>query len=142
VWSPTDEGRSVTPEELPELHRRFTVQYREERRLRLRATDATISNSLADADGHEEDEDAPWQDQPRALVVALGVVLAAHEDAWTTDTWRHPSLADARYLTFLMANGYPPSDVEQLVLGAPIPAPVEPERDDELEDIDEAETDR
>jgi ParB family chromosome partitioning protein len=26
----------------------------------------------------------------RALVVALGIILAAYEDAWTTDTWRRP----------------------------------------------------
>jgi ParB family chromosome partitioning protein len=58
----------------------------------------------------------------RALVVALGLVLAAYEDTWTTDTWRHPGTADARYLTFLTANGYTPAEVEQLVLGAPIPA--------------------
>jgi ParB family chromosome partitioning protein len=57
----------------------------------------------------------------RALVVALGIVLAAYEDSWNTDTWRHPTAADARYLMFLTANGYEPSDVEQLVLGAPIP---------------------
>jgi hypothetical protein len=36
----------------------------------------------------------------RALVVALGLILAAHEDTWTTDTWRRPSPADARYLMF------------------------------------------
>jgi ParB family chromosome partitioning protein len=41
----------------------------------------------------------------RALVVALGVVLAAYEDAWSTDTWRRPTAADPRYLTFLMSNG-------------------------------------
>jgi ParB family chromosome partitioning protein len=56
----------------------------------------------------------------RALVIALGIILATYEDAWTTDTWRRPSPADARYLTFLMANGYQPSDVERRVLGAPI----------------------
>jgi ParB family chromosome partitioning protein len=58
----------------------------------------------------------------RALVVALGIVLAAYEDAWSTDTWRRPGPADARYLMFLTANGYTPSAVEQLVLGAPIAA--------------------
>jgi hypothetical protein len=51
---------------------------------------------------------------------SLGLVLAAHEDTWTTDTWRHPSTADARYLMLLMANGYSPSEVEQLVRDAPI----------------------
>jgi ParB family chromosome partitioning protein len=66
----------------------------------------------------------------RALVIALGIVLAAYEDAWSTDTWRHPDTADARYLMFLMANGYTPSDVEQLVLGAPIAAPTDEDVDD------------
>jgi hypothetical protein len=58
----------------------------------------------------------------RALVVALGIVLVAYEDTWSTDTWRRPSTADARYLMFLMTNGYTPAEVEQLVLGASIPA--------------------
>jgi ParB family chromosome partitioning protein len=66
----------------------------------------------------------------RALVVALGIVLAAYEDAWTTDTWRRPSAGDARYLMFLMTNGYTPSEVEQLILGAPIPTTdADPEAD-------------
>ncbi|MDQ1675045.1 MAG: ParB family transcriptional regulator, chromosome partitioning protein [Actinomycetota bacterium] len=74
----------------------------------------------------------------RALVVALGIILAAHEDTWTTDTWRRPSTANARYLTFLMTNGYTPAEVEQLVLGAAIPvtgADSEP-------DAEEADTDQ
>jgi ParB family chromosome partitioning protein len=71
----------------------------------------------------------------RALVIALGIILAAHEDAWSTDTWRRPSPADARYLTFLTANGYTPAEVEQLVLGAPIPSASAPE-DDEVEVTD------
>jgi ParB family chromosome partitioning protein len=69
----------------------------------------------------------------RALVITLGLVLAAHEDTWTTDTWRRPSPADARYLTFLTANGYTPAQVEQLVLGAPIAAPTNESDDDEVE---------
>jgi hypothetical protein len=55
-------------------------------------------------------------------VVALGIVLAAYEDTRSTDTWRRPSTADARYLMFLMTNGYTPAEVEQLVLSASIPA--------------------
>jgi ParB family chromosome partitioning protein len=74
--------------------------------------------------------------EARALVVALGIVLAAHEDTWDTDTWRHPSTADARYLTFLMGNGYTPAEVEQLVLGAPIAAPTNESEDDEVEVTD------
>jgi ParB family chromosome partitioning protein len=74
----------------------------------------------------------------RALVVALGIALAAYEDAWNTDTWRRPSPADARYLMFLTANGYQPSDVEQLILGAPIPSASAPEDDEvEVSDRDE-----
>jgi ParB family chromosome partitioning protein len=72
----------------------------------------------------------------RALVVALSLVLAAHEDTWTTDTWRRPSTADARYLTFLMTNGYSPAEVEQLVLGAHIAAPTDEDVDDEVEVTD------
>jgi ParB family chromosome partitioning protein len=71
----------------------------------------------------------------RALVVALGMILAAYEDAWSTDTWRRPSPADVRYLMFLMANGYQPSDVEQLILGAPISSASVSE-DDEVEVTD------
>ncbi|HEY0397689.1 MAG TPA: hypothetical protein VGF00_04850, partial [Acidimicrobiia bacterium] len=74
----------------------------------------------------------------RALVVTLGLVLAAHEDTWTTDTWRRPGPADARYLIFLTTNGYTPADVEQLVLGAPIPSTSAPEDDQaEVTDPDE-----
>jgi ParB family chromosome partitioning protein len=75
----------------------------------------------------------------RALVVALGLVLAAYEDASSTDTWRRPSPADARYLMFLVTNGYTPSEVEQLVLGTPIPTDDEPrndEPDDDAEGLD------
>ncbi|MDT7786925.1 MAG: ParB family transcriptional regulator, chromosome partitioning protein, partial [Pseudonocardiales bacterium] len=74
--------------------------------------------------------------EARALVVTLGLVLSAHEDVWTTDTWRRPSTADARYLMFLTANGYTPAQVEQRVLGAPIPAPTDESEDDEGEVID------
>jgi ParB family chromosome partitioning protein len=75
----------------------------------------------------------------RALVVALGLVLAAHEDAWTTDTWRRPTPADARYLGYLVANGYQPSEVEQLVLGTPLPGPDQdpPDGDDDPADTEE-----
>jgi ParB family chromosome partitioning protein len=74
--------------------------------------------------------------EARALVVTLGLVLAAHEDTWTTDPWRRPGPADARYLMFLMANGYTPAEVEQLVLGAPIAAPTNESDDDEVEVTD------
>jgi ParB family chromosome partitioning protein len=74
----------------------------------------------------------------RALVVAPGLVLAAYEDAWSTDTWRRPSPVDARYLMFLMTNGYNPSEVEQLILGAPIPTTgADPEVDAEEADTDQ-----
>jgi ParB family chromosome partitioning protein len=72
----------------------------------------------------------------RALVVTLGLILAAHEDTWTTDTWRHPTAPDARYLMFLMTNGYIPAEVEQLVLGAPIAAPTDEDAADEGEVTD------
>jgi ParB family chromosome partitioning protein len=73
----------------------------------------------------------------RALVVALGIILAAYEDTWSTDTWRRPSTADARYLMFLTTNGYNPSEVEQLVLGVPIPTDHESEEDTEEADTHE-----
>jgi ParB family chromosome partitioning protein len=73
-----------------------------------RRTDRTLTDLLDNATDH------------RALVVVLGLVLGAYEDSWSTDTWRRPSTADARYLMFIVANGYSPSEVEQLVLGAPI----------------------
>jgi hypothetical protein len=68
----------------------------------------------------------------------VGLVLAAYEDAWSADTWRRPSPADARYLMFLMANGYNPSEVEQLILGAPIyTTGAEPQVDAEEADTDQ-----
>ena len=53
----------------------------------------------------------------RAAVVALGVVLAAIEDATGPHTWANPSDTNQRYLAFLAANGYVLSEVEQLAAG-------------------------
>ena len=52
----------------------------------------------------------------RAQMIALGLVLAAYEDATGVHTWRNPDQATRRYLRYLIANGYAAADVERLVL--------------------------
>ena len=52
----------------------------------------------------------------RAQMIALGLVLAAYEDATDVHTWRNPDRATRRYLRYLIANGYAAADVERLVL--------------------------
>jgi ParB family chromosome partitioning protein len=52
----------------------------------------------------------------RAQMVGLGLALAAYEDATGVHSWRNPDPATRRYLAYLVANGYTPSDVERLVL--------------------------
>jgi ParB family chromosome partitioning protein len=49
-----------------------------------------------------------------ALLIALVVVLAAHEDATGVHSWRSPDAATRRYLGWLADNGYPLSEVEAL----------------------------
>jgi len=57
--------------------------------------------------------------EPRAQVIALGLVLAAHENATGVHTWRRKSDSDGRYFAFLAANGYTLSEVENLLLPKP-----------------------
>jgi len=53
----------------------------------------------------------------RAQVIALGVVLGDIEETTGTQSWGEPSDTIRRYFAFLTANGYQPSDVEQLAAG-------------------------
>ncbi len=58
-----------------------------------------------------------------ALTVHLALVLAALEDAMTTNSWRSPSRANSLYLFALRQWGYTPSEVEQLIPGGSAPLP-------------------
>jgi ParB family chromosome partitioning protein len=58
----------------------------------------------------------------RAQMIALGLVLAAYEEATGRHTWRNVHAASARYLHFLQTNGYELSTVELRACGEP-PAP-------------------
>lgn len=63
---------------------------------------------------------------PRSQVIALVVVLAAIEEATSTQTWRHvyPDGTVARYLTALETWGYDLADIEHTTCGrTPDPAP-------------------
>jgi ParB family chromosome partitioning protein len=53
----------------------------------------------------------------RALVILLGMVLATTEARTTKDAWRAPQDITKTYLRFLGENGYPLSDIEQVILG-------------------------
>ena len=52
--------------------------------------------------------------ETRAMVIALAVLIAGYEGALRVDTWRSATAADRRYLTWLQANGYPLSEMEEL----------------------------
>ena len=54
----------------------------------------------------------------RAIVIALGLVLAAHEAATDVHSWRNPAEATGRYLSFLADTGYTLSDVERIAVPA------------------------
>lgn len=56
---------------------------------------------------------------PRALQLALAVLLAAYEDGTSRDSWRRPTRDTIAYFTALRNWNYPLSDVEQLVLETP-----------------------
>jgi restriction system protein len=73
VWSLTDAGRSVTQEEIRDLHRQFVARYREERRRKRHARDATSDSSSADED---VDDGPPWQEQ------LLDALMAMQPDAF------------------------------------------------------------
>jgi ParB family transcriptional regulator, chromosome partitioning protein len=68
----------------------------------------------------------------RAQMIALGLILTAHEDATGVHSWRNPDRATRRYLRYLVANGYSPADVERLVIdsGADSETPSDPAGDD------------
>lgn len=53
----------------------------------------------------------------RALVLALGYALAAHEHATGKHSWRNVNASTARYLAFLAANNYMLSEVEHRAAG-------------------------
>jgi len=53
----------------------------------------------------------------RALVILLGMVLATTEARTAKDAWRAPQDITKTYLRFLEENGYPLSDIEQVILG-------------------------
>ena len=54
---------------------------------------------------------------PRALQLALAVLLGAYEGGTSRDSWRRPTGDTIAYFTALRNWHYPLSDVEQLVLG-------------------------
>lgn len=61
----------------------------------------------------------PTGDQ-RAAVIALGLVLGAHEAQTPKDAWRYSGVASSGskvYLRFLADNGYELSDVEKVITG-------------------------
>ena len=62
----------------------------------------------------EIDKAAAEASDARALLIALIVVLAAHEDATGVHSWRSDSGTTRRYFGWLADNGYPLSDVEAL----------------------------
>ncbi len=53
----------------------------------------------------------------RALVIMLAMVLATVEVRTGKDAWRSPQECTKAYLRFLADNGYPLSDIEQVILG-------------------------
>lgn len=71
----------------------------------------------------------------RAQMIALGLVLAAYEEATNRNCWRSVSDSTARYLRYLEANGYELSTVERRACGEePLPQtgaePATPQRPD------------
>lgn len=59
----------------------------------------------------------PATGDARALVIMLGMVLATIETRTGKDAWRGPQDITKTYLRFLEENGYPLSDIEQMILG-------------------------
>lgn len=58
----------------------------------------------------------------RAQMIALGLVLAAYEEATSRNSWRSVSASTTRYLRYLEANGYELSTVELRACGElPLP---------------------
>ncbi|MEU7802680.1 ParB N-terminal domain-containing protein [Micromonospora arborensis] len=55
--------------------------------------------------------------EPRALMISLGLILAAYEDSLTRQSWRSVNEATARYLHFLEEQGYKLSHVEKRATG-------------------------
>ena len=53
----------------------------------------------------------------RALLILLGMVLGTMEAKTDKNAWRGPSDVTKTYLRFLDENGYPLSDIEQVVFG-------------------------
>ncbi|WP_307961843.1 hypothetical protein [Salinispora arenicola] len=59
----------------------------------------------------------------RAQMIALGLLLAAYEEATSRNSWRTVSDSTTRYLRYLEANGYELSTVELRACGeSPLPA--------------------
>ncbi|GAB3849438.1 hypothetical protein GCM10029963_33830 [Micromonospora andamanensis] len=59
----------------------------------------------------------------RAQMIALGLLLAAYEEATSRNSWRSVSDSTTRYLRYLEANGYELSTVELRACGeSPLPA--------------------
>ncbi|WP_249715118.1 ParB/RepB/Spo0J family partition protein [Rhizomonospora bruguierae] len=59
----------------------------------------------------------------RAQMIALGLLLAAYEEATSRNSWRSVSGSTTRYLRYLEANGYELSTVELRACGeSPLPA--------------------
>jgi ParB family chromosome partitioning protein len=65
--------------------------------------------------------------RPEVSLIAL--VCAGYEKTIAKDSWRSPSKRHTDYLTQLVAWGYTPSEVEQIILGSMTPA------DDETGDV-------
>jgi ParB family chromosome partitioning protein len=57
----------------------------------------------------------------RALMLALGLILAAFEAATGKNSWRSVNAATARYLRYLQVNGYELADVELRACGVKAP---------------------
>jgi ParB family chromosome partitioning protein len=69
--------------------------------------------------------------ESRAQVIALGLVLGAHENTLSVDTWRRPQFTAGRYLAKITEWGYGPSEIEQTVIDRGSNS--EEDQDDEFE---------
>ncbi len=59
----------------------------------------------------------PTTGDGRAQVILLAMVLATTETRTAKDAWRAPQDVTKTYLRFLEANGYPLSEIEQVIVG-------------------------
>jgi restriction system protein len=71
VWNLTETGKTVTEEQIPELHRQYKLRIREARKTKPPAEELSAIVDDEEVDGHGQSDELHWRDALLAALMAM-----------------------------------------------------------------------